>query len=249
MLPVSRAAYRPSISCINATQHFLRFNSTQNESFSLTSKVYPLDKDSISEADVDGWLQALQKLRKGKSNLDTESEIYLNQLVKPEEIIKEKFEPSEEQIKEVSGFQNQPIPLKYDPLVENFTNLIMRHGKKALARKIMTRSLYIIYLKTRLDPITILYETLDKLGPLLKTNVQKTGTAKAKIVPHPLTERQRYRYAMLWILQGAENKKSPDMSVRLAEEIINAYEGKSSGYEKQTAMHKLAIQNRANLRL
>lgn len=243
VIPVGRLSYKPSILPI------CRFNSTRTETFSLTSQVYPLEKDSITEENVDDWLQALQTLRQGKTVLEKESEIYLNQLTKPDLFMKEKFEPSEQQLAESEAFAGQPIPLKVDPIVENFTNLIMKHGKKTLAQKIMTRALYIVYLKTRKDPITILHETLDKMGPLVKTNVQKTGTAKARIVPLPLTQRQRNRYAIKWILQGTKNKKSPDMSVRLAEEIISSYEGKSSGYDKMAQMHKLAMQNRAYIKL
>jgi small subunit ribosomal protein S7 len=243
VIPGGRICFTPSILTM------CRFNSTKTENFSLTSKVYPLDKDSISEQHVDEWLQALQTLRLGKKVLETETEIYLNQLTKPELFLKEKFEPSEQQIAETQVYANKSIPLKYDPIIEYFTNLIMKHGKKSLAQKIMTRALYIVYLKTRQDPITILYETLDKMGPLVRTNIQKTGTAKARIVPQPLTQRQRNRYAITWILQGTKNKKSADMSVRLAEEIISVYEGKSSGYDKMSQMHKLAMQNRAFIKL
>lgn len=236
---VSRLAYLP-------TQ---RFNSTAPKDISLTAQVYPLDKDTITEADVDEWLSAVQTLKEGKKAPETEAEVYLSQLANPEPFLEEKFEPTEDQLAQVENYANKAVPLPSDPVIDNFANLIMRDGKKTRARKQLSRALYIVYLKTRQDPVKLLYETLDKLGPLFHTKVQKTGTAKSRTVPFPLDKRQRNRYAILWILEGSKKKKSLDFSVRLAEEIISAWEGKSSGYDKKTQLHKSAIAHRAYIQL
>ena len=228
---------------------FVRFNSASTSKISLTAQVYPIEKEAIGEKEVDEWLSAIKDLKRGKIAVESETEVYLNQLANPEPFLSEKFEPSEEQLAQLDAFADKKIPLKSDPLVDNLTNLIMRHGKKSQARKVVSRALYIIYLKTRSDPVEILRETLDKLGPLVITKTVLTGYAKNMVVPFPLNERQRNRYAINWILDGSKNKKSPNMSVRLAEEIISAYEGKSSGYDKKAQMHKLAMQQRAYIQL
>lgn len=228
-----------------------RYNSTAKkaESFSITAQVYPLEKDTITEADVDEWLSAVQTLQAGKKAPESEAEVYLSQLADPEPFLEEKFEPTDEQLAQVENYANKSVPLPSDPVIDNFANLIMRDGKKTRARKQLSRALYIVYLKTRQDPVKLLYETLDKLGPLFHTKVQKTGTAKSRTVPFPLDKRQRNRYAILWILEGSKKKKSLDFSVRLAEEIISAWEGKSSGYDKKTQLHKNAIAHRAYILL
>lgn len=225
----------------------LRFNSTQN--IGVTALVFPPDKTSISESDVDEWLNAVQKLKTGKVVPETEAELYIHQLVEPLQFLEEKFEPTEEQLAQVEKYAGKAVPLPNDPIIENVTNLIMRAGRKSQARSLLSKALYIVYLKTRQDPVKILHETLDKLAPLLNTQVQMTGFAKSKVVPYPLTKRKRIRFAVKWILEGAEKKKSPDFSVRLAEEIISAYEGKSSGYDKKALMHKNAIAQRAYVQL
>ncbi|ODV80553.1 ribosomal protein S7 [Suhomyces tanzawaensis NRRL Y-17324] len=232
------SALRPAV--------FSRFNSNNP---SLTAQVFPVNKDSITENDLDEWLTAVKALKNGKTNVETESEVYLSTLATPEPFLEQKFEPSEQQLAEVEEFANKGIPLKSDPIVDSLTNMIMRHGKKSKAQKIISKAFYIIYLKTRKDPVQILYETLDKLGPLVTTRTQLTGTAKNKLVPVPLTKKQRNRYAITWILDSSSKKKSPDFSVRLAEEIIAAYEGKSAGYDKKAQMHKTAMSSRANIQL
>ncbi|QBM87232.1 SSU ribosomal protein MRPS7P [Metschnikowia aff. pulcherrima] len=215
----------------------------------LTAKVFPLEKDEITENDVDEWLRAVQTLKEGKTAPETEAEVYLSQLLQPEEFLKEEFVPTKEQLAEVEKYSNKAVPLPIDPVIENFTNLIMRDGKKERAQIKLSKALYMVYLKTRRDPVEVLYETLDKLGPLFQLKVKKTGTAKNRTVPFPLNRRQRNRFAILWILEGAQKKKSLDFSVRLAEEIIGAYEGKSLGYDKKLQLHKNAITNRAYIEL
>lgn len=250
--PIAGALRMRTPICVSSP--ILRYNSSSTRSseksdISLTAQVYPLNKENITETDVDEWLNAVKQLRGGKTHVESETEVYISHLANPEPFLEEKFEPTEEQLAEVEAFANKRIPLPSNPIIDNFTNLIMRDGKKSKAQKILSRALYIVYLKTRKDPIEILEETLDKMAPLMATKVQKTGAAKNRTVPYPLKKRQRNRYPITWILEGASKKKSPDYSVRLAEEIISAYEGKSSGYDRKAQMHKSAMAHRAYIKL
>lgn len=228
----------------------LRYNSSiaKDGKFSLTAEVFPVTKDTITETDIDEWLKAVRSL-KANANVETETQVYLNTLTNPEPFVQTTFEPTTEQLAQVEAFADKGIPLQQDEIVKSLTNYIMRHGKKTKAEKVVSNALYIIYLKIRLNPIQVLHTTLDKLGPLISTRTQLTGTAKNKVVPVPLTKKQRDRFAFKWILDASKNKKSPDFSVRLAEEIISAFEGKSAGYDKKAQMHKIGMSNRANLKL
>lgn len=209
------------------------------------AQIFRPDRDHITESDVDEWLKAVRTLREGSRPPETETELYLQEFLQPEHYVKDEFVPTQEQLAEVEAFKDEPVPIKTDPTVEHLVNMIMRHGKKSKARKMVSRAFYIVQMQLRKDPVQVLYETLDKMGPLLDTRTEKTGFAKNRVVPFPLSKRIRDRKAIEWILQGTESKKSPSFSVRLAEELINAYEGRSSGYEKKAQMHKNAIAQRA----
>ncbi|CAN3352879.1 small ribosomal subunit protein uS7m [Diutina catenulata] len=223
--------------------------STKPAAPGLTAKLFTPEKDSITEKDVDEWLEAVSKLKKGKGvQVTTPAEVYLSQVTQPEQFLETPFEPTEQQLAEVAAFENVPIPVKDDPTVSALINIIMRDGRKSKAEKVVTRALYMVYLKTRKNPVELLEETLDKMAPVVTTRVEKTGFAKNKVVPVPLTKKQRNRLAITWILDGAAKKKSNDAAVRLAEEIVAAYEGKSSGYDKLSQMHKTAIQQRAYIK-
>lgn len=229
----------------------LRFNSSvpQHASpASLTAQILGHQKDKITEEDLDEWLSAVRTLKQGDKQPETESEVFLDEFLKPEQFLNEKFEPTPAQLAEVERFKAAPVPLKADPTVEHFVNVIMRHGKKTRARTIVSRAFFLVGLRLGQDPVRVFYEALERLGPLFDTRTEKTGFAKNRIVPIALDKRQRNRYAMNWILEGSNNKKSPALSVRLAEEIINAYEGRSSGYDKKARMHKEAITQRAYLK-
>lgn len=215
---------------------------------SLTAQVMPLDKELVLEADVDEWLSAVQKLKKGKVQVETPTEVYLSQMTHPETFLEQKNEPTEAQLAEVAHYEGTPIPPREDPVVKALTNMIMRDGRKAKAEKVVQRALYMVYLRTRQNPVQLLTTTLDKLAPVVTTRVEKTGFAKNKVVPVPLTKKQRNRMAITWILDGASKKKSNDGAVRLAEEIVAAYEGKLLGYEKLAQMHRTAMQQRAYIK-
>lgn len=159
------------------------------------------------------------------------------------------FEPSEEQSAEVAALKGKPLPQHRDEVLDLCVNLIMKGGKKDQARKYLNRALYIIYLKTRTDPVQLLKKALDTAAPLVITKTVKTGFAKNYIVPVPLSARQRNRMAFLWILDSSDSRASNDFAVRLAEEILNVYNGNSRILEKRVLSHKLAIANRSYLRI
>lgn len=194
----------------------------------------------------------MKKLKASNNqNASTPEEVYLQELTQqaPQTLLNDEFEPTEQQQAEADAVKGTAIPLFQHPAIDNFVGLLMKDGKRSKYQKILNRALYLVYLKKRQDPIEILVETLDKLGPLMATRTEKTGFAKNRIVPYPLNQRQRNRFAIKWIMEGASKKKSSDYSVRLAEEIMATHEGKSAGYDKKAQMHKTAILQRSYVSL
>lgn len=202
-------------------------------------------KKSIEDEDTESWLAAVRELKaryQGEGVPDFEAP-HMQQLAQ------DKFEPSEAQLTKYESLKGKPIPSKTDPVVQHCTNMIMKDGKKAKAQRLMARALYIVRLQLREDPVVVLKKTLDQMGPLMELKTFKTRVAKNLTVPVPLNERQRNRRAFQWIVDGSEKRRSKDFAVRLGEELISAFEGKSSGYEKRLQMHKAAMLHRAYIRL
>lgn len=213
-----------------------------------------------AEKEAEEWIKAIQELRKeflqdGEFNVSKHfspfgSEEDFN-IVKHATTLREsqKFIPSEEQRLQHIKLKGVPIPPKRDETLNFLVNVIMRHGRKSQAQKSFSRALYLVHLRTRMDPVVQLKDVLEKMSPLVKIVRYTDGGARGELIPLPLTERQRLRQAWVWILEASNRRSSKDFSVRLSEEILSAIQGKSPGFEKKNNQHKLAIVNRAYVKL
>ncbi|EMC98044.1 hypothetical protein BAUCODRAFT_67254 [Baudoinia panamericana UAMH 10762] len=163
---------------------------------------------------------------------------------------------------------------RYDPIVTQLTNLLMRDGKKATAQRNMTTILTHlrtspapVYNPTRpllpgappashlpLHPILYLTLAIDSVAPLLRIRSQRgaAGGGVALQIPVPLGLRQRRRQAFMWILDAAEKRQNRgsgrDMfATRVAEELVGIVEGRSGVWERRAAVHRLGTTSRSNL--
>lgn len=157
------------------------------------------------------------------------------------------FQPSAEQVTDSEVLKSKPLPKQTDEVLELAVNIIMKDGKKEIARKHLNRALYLLFLETRSNPVEKLKEALDIVAPVVITKTVKTGFAKNFTVPVPLTQRQRNRMALLWILKSCDSKASNDFSVRLCDELMHVLGGKSALMDKRVLSHKMAIANRSYL--
>lgn len=163
---------------------------------------------------------------------------------------------------------------RYDPIVEQLTNLIMRDGKKATAQRNMATILNILRTKSPpkinparpllpgappaghlpLHPVLYLTLAVDSVAPLLRIRAQKgaAGGGTALQIPVPLGLRQRRRVAFMWILDVVSKKKGKtsgkDMfAQKVADELAAVVEGRSAVWERRNAVHKLGTTARAAL--
>lgn len=221
-----------------------------------TSTSNSKEENQLSDEKVDEWLKAIQSL---KAEFSDQGFIPETSLAPPgqtridilEEVksIGTKFTPSPEQVEEWESLKNVVIPQRKDPVLQHVTNMIMRHGKKQRAERILSRALYLVFCQTRQDPVEVLKKSLDDLAPLMMVKTFNTGVAKAAVIPVPLNQRQRSRLAWKWIVESADKRASSDFAVRLGEELVAVFKGNSSGFEKRDQMHKTAIAHRSYIRL
>ena len=105
-----------------------------------------------------------------------------------------------------------------------------------------------------LDPVAYLALALDSVAPLFRLRSQRgvLGGGATLQLPVPLAVRQRRRRAVTWILDAVDKKQSRGSGrtmfpTRVAEELIAIVEGRSSVWEKRSAVHRLGIAARSNL--
>lgn len=140
------------------------------------------------------------------------------------------------------------IPPAEDPLLQFITNTIMRHGKRKRASRIVSRMLLWVHSLTRAPPLEIVREALLLAAPAVRSMSHTHG---GKIISRPiaLSEKQRTRYAVKWILKASDNRSGSTLEERLAREIIAAVQGTSSVLAEKERVHTFSMVNRCVLRI
>jgi small subunit ribosomal protein S7 len=135
------------------------------------------------------------------------------------------------------------IPPAEDPLLQFMANTIMRHGKRKRASRIVSRMLLWVHSLTRAPPLDIVRQAVLLAAPAVRIMSHTHG---GKIVARPvaLSEKQRTRYAVKWIIKACENRPGQTLEERLAREIIATLQGSSSVLTEKDRLHTLAMVNR-----
>ncbi|KAI0634742.1 ribosomal protein S7 [Trametes polyzona] len=138
------------------------------------------------------------------------------------------------------------IPPAEDPLLHLFTSLVMKHGKRQEAARAISQMLLHLHAFTQAPPLPLVREAVVAAAPLLRCRQFKRA-AKQFVFPTPLTERQRARTAVQWILDASDSKGGRHVGERVAREIIAVLRGDSSALKKKEEVHKLAVLHRGNV--
>lgn len=137
-----------------------------------------------------------------------------------------------------------PDPKYHSALVSRFVNIVMKEGKKAIAEKIVYKSFDILAEKTGKPSIEVFQKALDNARPLLEIKPRRIGGATYQ-VPIDVKPDRGISIAMRWLRNFARVKKGKPMETKLAEEILDAYNGTGSALKKREDMHKMAEANKA----
>lgn len=137
-----------------------------------------------------------------------------------------------------------PDPKYKNLVVAKFVNIIMSDGKKSTAQKVVYDAFEIIREKTQKDPIGIFSQAIRNVSPLLEVKSKRVGGANYQ-VPIEVRGDRRIALAMRWIKDVARSKKGKPMSIRLAEELIDASNKQGAAVKKKEDTHRMAEANRA----
>ncbi|KAJ2924700.1 hypothetical protein H1R20_g12388, partial [Candolleomyces eurysporus] len=139
------------------------------------------------------------------------------------------------------------VPPERDPLLQFLTTSVMKHGRYARAKKVISEMLLHIHTLTRAPPIPIVREAILKASPAVRVASTKVG-ARAIVRPIALSERQRTGKGIKWIIEASHDKPGKQMQVRLAKEMVAVVRGQSSALKKKEEAHKSAMVARGAIR-
>ncbi|MCS7176006.1 MAG: 30S ribosomal protein S7 [Candidatus Kapabacteria bacterium] len=137
-----------------------------------------------------------------------------------------------------------PDPVYGDRMVAKFINVIMRDGKKSIARRIVYEAFDIIRERTRKDPLEIFRKAIANVAPVVEVRSRRIGGANYQI-PMEVREDRRIALAMRWIKQYARERRDKSMALKLAAELIAAANGEGNAVRKRDEVHRMAEANRA----
>lgn len=127
--------------------------------------------------------------------------------------------------------------------ISRFVNMVMLHGKKSLAEKIVYGALDGIN-ADRKESIKVFEQALKNLMPKNEVRSIRHGGATYQ-VPYPVRHDRAEALALKWMVEAARKKQGKDMVEFLKDEILNAYNNMGDAIRKRDDIHKMAEANKA----
>lgn len=129
-------------------------------------------------------------------------------------------------------------------LITKVINQIMLDGKKSVAESIVYGAFDIIQNKLSVNPVDYFTQAIENLKPVLETKARRVGGSNYQ-VPIEVSPIRRQTLAIRWLVSYARKRNDRTMEVRLANEIMDAYNSTGAAYKKKDDVHKMAESNKA----
>ena len=147
--------------------------------------------------------------------------------------------------REVPKREILPDPKFGNVELSKFMNVIMEGGKKAVAERIIYGALELIEKKNPdKDPLEAFVVAINNVKPLVEVKSRRVGGANYQ-VPVEVRPVRRLALSMRWIKEAARKRSEKSMAQRLANEILEATEGRGGAMKKRDEVHRMAEANKA----
>ncbi|GLQ30671.1 30S ribosomal protein S7 [Litoribrevibacter albus] len=137
-----------------------------------------------------------------------------------------------------------PDPKFGNTTLAKFMNHVMVSGKKSTAEKIVYGALDVVAERTNEDPLELFNKALETVQPLVEVKSRRVGGATYQ-VPVEVRPSRREALSMRWLVDAARGRGEKSMALRLANEMLDAAEGKGAAVKKREDVHRMAEANKA----
>lgn len=137
-----------------------------------------------------------------------------------------------------------PDPKYHDRLVSKFVNSLMGAGKKSVAEKIMYDAFDIMQKRSKEEPIKIFKAAIENVKPVIEVKSRRVGGSTYQ-VPVEVRSDRRLALAIRWIISFSKKRGEKSMRERLANEFLDAANGRGASFKKKEDTHKMAEANKA----
>lgn len=138
----------------------------------------------------------------------------------------------------------QPDSKYQNVLVTKMINKVMQDGKKRLAETLVYDALATAEDKAKTPAIEIFEAAIKNVSPAVQVKAKRIGGATYQ-VPMEVRGERKVHLAMTWILASARGKSGRSFDLRLADELMNAYNNTGDAVKKREDTHRMAEANKA----
>ena len=129
-------------------------------------------------------------------------------------------------------------------IVSKFINILMLHGKKTIAEKILYSTLEKISTQKKQVPIKIFQDVLNNVKPQVEVKSRRIGGATYQ-VPNEVKADRAQALAIRWLVEAARKRSGKSMQDKLYQEFLDAFDNKGGAVKKREDVHKMADANKA----
>ncbi len=136
-------------------------------------------------------------------------------------------------------------PVYGSDLVTKFVKSLMYQGKKSTAEGIFYKALTQMEQKGGgTDAITLFKKAVENAKPLLEVKSRRVGGANYQ-VPVEVNADRRTSLAIRWLITYSRGRAEKGMVDKLANELLDAANGKGAAIKKKEDVHRMAEANKA----
>ncbi len=137
-----------------------------------------------------------------------------------------------------------PDPKFNDLVVTKFINCLMESGKRSVAEAIFYSALDKMQSRSGKDALEMFHEAVDNVKPTLEVRSRRVGGATYQ-VPIEVRPERRQALALRWLISTAQKRAEKTMTDRLANELMDAAQGRGAAFKKREDTLRMAEANRA----
>ncbi|MFO0954312.1 MAG: 30S ribosomal protein S7 [Isosphaeraceae bacterium] len=144
-----------------------------------------------------------------------------------------------------SKTQLRPDPRFGSKLASKFINCLMYDGKKSVAQAVFYDAMDKIAQRfPNENPIDVFTRAVENVKPVIEVRSKRVGGATYQ-VPMQVNKTRQQTLSIRWILMAAREKKGRPMHIKLADELIAAYNREGAAVTRRENVHRMADANKA----
>ena len=144
----------------------------------------------------------------------------------------------------VAKREPMPDPIYGSTLANKFVNNLMWDGKKSTAQNIFYKAMKQLEEKGGDEAIKLFKKAVENCKPLLEVKTRRVGGANYQ-VPVEVNADRRTSLAIRWLISYSRSRSEKGMVDKLANELLDAANGRGAAMKKKEDVHRMAEANKA----